>query len=78
MRTVDVKSPIHSSSVAGRKIFVSHNSGRITAYPEVIPENAVLSGLATILQERENKPDLASMSLPGRGQPRVKSDLATP
>jgi hypothetical protein len=29
---------MHSSSVAGREIFVSHNSGRITAYPEVIPK----------------------------------------
>jgi hypothetical protein len=25
----------HSSSVAGREIFVSHNSGRMTAYPEI-------------------------------------------
>jgi hypothetical protein len=25
-----------------------HSSGRVTAYPEVIPKNAVLSGLATI------------------------------
>jgi hypothetical protein len=30
--SVDDKSPMHSSSVAGREIFISHNSGRITAY----------------------------------------------
>jgi hypothetical protein len=29
------KSPMHSSSVAGREIFVSHNSGRVTANPSV-------------------------------------------
>ena len=26
------------SSVAGREIFVSHNSGRVTAYPEITPK----------------------------------------
>ena len=29
---------MHSSSVAGREIFVSHNSGRVTAYTEVTPK----------------------------------------
>jgi hypothetical protein len=32
------KSPMYSSSVAGREIFVSHNSGRVTAYSEATPE----------------------------------------
>jgi hypothetical protein len=30
------KSLMHSSSAAGREIFVSHNSGRVTAHTEVI------------------------------------------
>ena len=38
LNSVSYKSPIHSSSVAGREIFVSHNSGRVTANPEVIPK----------------------------------------
>jgi hypothetical protein len=33
-----------SSSVAGREIFVSDNSGRVTANAEVVSKNAVLSG----------------------------------
>ena len=44
--SVDAKSPIHSLSVAGLEIFVSHNSGRITSYPEVTPK-WVLSCLPT-------------------------------
>jgi hypothetical protein len=36
--SICAKSPMHSSSVAGREIFVSHNSRRVTAYPEVIPK----------------------------------------
>ena len=35
-----------------------HSSGRVTAYPEV-PENGVLSGLATIRQEPELRPAMS-------------------
>jgi hypothetical protein len=33
--SIYAKSPMHSSSVAGREIFVSHNSGRVTAHPSI-------------------------------------------
>jgi hypothetical protein len=41
--SMSAKSPMNSSSVAGREIFVSHNSGRVTAHPEVT-HNELLSG----------------------------------
>jgi hypothetical protein len=46
--------------VAGREIFVSHNSGRVTAHGSY-PRTGVMSGLATIRELSEKQDEQRAM-----------------
>jgi hypothetical protein len=58
MSAIGGLSSTESSSVAGRKIFVSHDSGLVTAHPEVNPKTGVRVGDNPTGTQRTDDPEL--------------------